>query len=78
MGFHLMCDVIAYTCLKAIHLYMEPFATISCWAIQRQLTMKCWICSAFVVPTSCRAFRPGLTHYAMKREEACLRDKLNA
>ncbi len=40
MGFHLMCDVIAYTCLKAIHLYMEPFGTISCWAIQRQQTMK--------------------------------------
>ena len=40
MWFHLMCDVIAYTCLKAIHLYMGPFGTISCWAIQKQLTKK--------------------------------------
>ena len=40
MWSHLMCDVIAYTYLKAIHLYMGPFGTISCWAIQRQQTKK--------------------------------------
>lgn len=78
MGFHLMCDVIAYTCLKAIHLYMGPFGTISCWAIQRQLTRKCWICFIFVVPTLCVHFHQDLTHYATKREAACQKDKLNA